>query len=270
MTKIQKKTHAAITGEGSSALQRYRQVIVGRDSMASFLYFEWCGLLSIVPGAAGLVLRKVFWPRLFGQCGKGTIFGSQVVLRHPHRIKLGKRVIISDGCILDARNDGEECAMFIGDDTMLANDVMLSCKSGTIEYGARGGIGAKTVIHSVNHCPVRIGEDVMIGPGCYIAGGGNYHIDRTDIPMSRQGLREDEGVTLGNDIWMGANVTILAGVGIGSGSVVAAGAVVNRSVGERLICGGVPARVLKARDGSVRGAEESTRNFGQAPTSLGR
>jgi galactoside O-acetyltransferase len=239
-----RKTQAAVTSEGVSALQRYLQVIVGRRSISAFLYFEWCTLLGIIPGAAGLMLRKLFWPRLFGRCGRGTVFGANVILRHPHRIVLGDRIVISDGCILDARNERTEHAIHIGSDTILSNDVMLSCKEGTIHIGERGGIGVRTTIHSVNGCPVILGEDVLIGPGCYLAGGGNYRIERTDISMAQQGLRADEGVTLEDAIWLGANVTILAGDSIGRGSVIAAGAVVSKPVEPMSICGGVPARVL--------------------------
>jgi galactoside O-acetyltransferase len=214
------------------------------------MYYEWCAWLGIVPGALGIVLRKLFWPRLFGCCGKGVVFGANVVLRQPHRMELGERVVISDGCILDARNEEVDCAIRIGSDTILSNQVMMSCKGGSISIGKNTGIGAYTVIHSVNDCPVPIGEDVMIGPKCYITGGGNYNVDRLDIPMAQQGLKKDSGVRLAGDNWLGANVTVLSGITMGRGSIAAAGAVVTKSMDERAICGGVPATVMKFRGDS--------------------
>jgi acetyltransferase-like isoleucine patch superfamily enzyme len=247
MTTIaQKKTHGAVTGSGS-ALQRYQQTIVGDRSGTRLLYFEWCQWLGLVPGAAGLLLRKVFWPRLFGSCGKGTVFGAGVILRHPHRIVLGERVVVSDGCILDARNEALQEVLVIGDDTMLSNQVQLSCKDGFLRIGARAGVGVQTIMQSVHGSPIEVGDDVLIGPGCYIGGGGNYRTERLDIPMAKQGLRDDPGVVLAGDNWLGARVSVLSGVTMGQGSIAATGAVVNRSVPEYAVVGGVPAKVLKSR-----------------------
>ena len=68
-----KKTHASVTG--GSPLRTYREVIVGAPGWLDLLYFEWCAWLAPVPGAVGLLLRKLFWPRLFAACGRGVVFG---------------------------------------------------------------------------------------------------------------------------------------------------------------------------------------------------
>ncbi len=249
----QMKTQASIT-EGGSALQRYCRVIVGRPGWGALVYFEICTWLAIVPGALGLFLRKSLWPGLLGNCGKGVVFGASVTLRHPHRVHLGDRVVVSDGCILDARNGSAEKAIDISDDVILANNVTISCKGGTVRVGAGSGIGTQTVIHAVNGCRVELGADQVVGPDCYIAGGGNYDIDRVDLPMVRQGLREsEEGVTLEGDNWLGAKVTILPGVTMGRGSVAAAGAVVTSSVPPMAVCGGVPAKVIRMRGRATNG-----------------
>lgn len=243
----QTKTQATIT-EGGSALQRYRRVIVGQPGWGALIYFEICGWLAIVPGALGLLLRKSMWPAMFGSCGEGVVFGANVTVRHPHRIHLGDRVVVSDGCILDARNEHAAKAIDIGDDVILANNVTVSCKGGTARVGAGSGIGTQTVIHAVNGCRVELGAEQIIGPSCYIAGGGNYDFDRTDLPMGQQGLREsEEGVILEGDNWLGAKVVVLPGVTMGRGSVAAAGAVVTTSMPAMALCGGVPAQVIRAR-----------------------
>ena len=169
-----------------------------------------------------------------------------MILRHPHRIRLGERCVISDGCILEARTESST-ALTVGDDSILSNNVMISCKNGTVDIGSRVGIGAQTIMHAVNGCAVEIGDDVLIGPRCYFAGGGNYNTERTDIPMALQGLKDETGVVLGNDIWLGANVSVLSGVTIGDGSIVAAGAVVTSAVPDRGVAMGVPARVTRLR-----------------------
>lgn len=241
-----KKTHASVT-EGGTAISRYQGVVVGNGSLIYLLYYEFCMMLSPIPGALGLFLRKLFWPRLFGSCGKGAVFGVNIALRHPRRIHLGDRVVISEGCIIDARNIESAVAIELDSDVILSNNVMISCKNGKIKIGARTGINTQSIVQSTNKCPVVIGADVIIGPRCYIVGGGNYKIDRSDIPIWRQGIKADGGINLEDDIWLGANVTVLGGVTMGKGCVAAAGALVNKPVPSMAICGGLPARIMDTR-----------------------
>jgi acetyltransferase-like isoleucine patch superfamily enzyme len=239
------KTQRAVTGRDSS-LRRYQDVIVGSRSIWRTLYFELAILLSPIPGAIGIGLRKLLWPRLFAACGQGTVFGAGIVLRHPQRIHLGARVVISEGCILDARHEVGQ-ALVLGDDVILANQVILSCKGACITIGARCGLGPQTSIVASDGNDVRIGADVAIGPRCCIVGGGNYHTDRLDVPMWQQGIKPDHPVVLEDDIWLGASASVLGGVHIGRGSIIAAGAVVTRTVEPFTVCGGVPAKAIKRR-----------------------
>lgn len=240
------KTHKSITDQGS-ALSRYQRVMVGQTSISYLLYFELCAWLGKTPGALGLFLRKVFWPRLFGSCGRGVAFGDRVVLRHPKRIHLGDRVVIGEGCVLDARHDDEDRVISLDDDVILSVNVMISCKNGHVLVGSNTGLSAHTIVHATNGCPVEVGRDVIVGPQCYLAGGGNYHFDRTDIPIREQGIRLDGGVVIEDDVWLGAKTTVLDGVTMHTGSIAGAGAVVTQSVPARAICAGVPAKVLRQR-----------------------
>ena len=189
------KSHAAVT-QGGSALKKYQQVIIGKTSIGSFLYFEFCSWLSGIPGALGLLLRKKFWPRLFGSCGNGVLFSSHVILRHPHRIHIGNNVVVSERCILDARTENNEEVIRLGDNVILSNDVALTCKGGTISIGNDVGIGTQTVIQATFSSPVSIGHDSMLGPRCFLIAGGNYNTERTDIPMREQGIQPDSGVEI--------------------------------------------------------------------------
>ena len=236
-------------GKKQSPFSRYRDLMVGRRSLLGVLYFEWCAWLSPIPGALGLLLRKVFWPRLLGSCGRGVQFGRGIVLRHPHRIHFGERVMVSDGCILDARNTRTDRAITLGDDVVLSNDVVVQCKDAELHIGSRVGIGLRSMIIASEETDTHIGSDVVIGPMCVIVSGANYNTDRLDIPMWRQGTIRDAGVRLEDDVWLGASVTVVGEVTLGSGVVAAAGAVVVRPVPPRAICGGVPAKVLKMRSG---------------------
>ena len=73
----------------------------------------------------------------------------------------------------------------------------------------------------------------------------NYGIEK-DTPFLDQ-PKHDAHIVIGNDVWLGTGVIVLAGVTIGDGCVVAAGAVVTKDIPAGSIAGGVPARVLRAR-----------------------
>lgn len=234
-------------------MRRYQDVIVGNRSFAYLLFFEWCKLAGALPGALGQLMRKLFWPMLFGACGNGVFFGERVVLRHPRRVHLGNRVIISDGCILDARNPELELVLSIGSDVTLSNGVMISCKNGRVNIGDRVGINAFTIIHSVDGNSVTIGEDTILGPRCYLVGGGDYNTDRLDVPINRQGIRQDGGVVIEPNVWLSANVTVLGGVHMGTGAIAGAGAVITDTIPPNAICVGVPAKVIKIRENNPSG-----------------
>lgn len=239
------KTQGAVTRGGP--LRSYQEVIVGSRSLGRTLYYEICLWLGSVPGALGLVLRKLFWPRLFGSCGPGALFGGGVVLRHPHRIHLGARVVIGEGCVLDARHDDETRVLVLDDDVILAPHVVLKGRGARIRIGARSGLGPQTVIVATDANDVTVGADVAIGPQCSLIGGGEYNTDRLDVAIWRQGIKPDRPVVLDDDIWLGSHVTVVGGVRMARGSIAAAGAVITRPVEPYTICGGVPARVLRRR-----------------------
>lgn len=240
------KTHAAVTGKGS-ALARYQEVIVGRRGLLALLYFEWCSWLAPLPGAFGLVLRKLFWPRLFGACGAGVQFGTNVTLIHPHRIRLGARTVIGNGCILDARDPTSDAAISIGADTILSHGVMLSAKNGRITVGANVGLGPYTVLQAAARDAVHLGDDVVVAAHCYVGAGGDYHRARLDVPIARQGARRTGDARLGDGVWLGVGATVLGGVSVGRDSIVGAGALVTGSMPEAVVCVGVPARVVRER-----------------------
>ena len=99
--------------------------------------------------------------------------------------------------------------------------------------------------------PLIIGRKVIFGPKPTIITGdhridiiGRYIIDVADTEKLPE---NDMPVVIEDDVWCGANVTILKGVTIGRGSVVAAGAVVTKSFPPYSIIGGVPAKLIKMR-----------------------
>lgn len=111
-------------------------------------------------------------------------------------------------------------------------------------------IGANCLLLSTR-AKVIIGDYVMFGPNVSVI-TGNHRIDvigkrMYEIKDSDKRATDDQDVIFAGDNWIGANSTILKGVTVGEGAVVAAGALVNKNVPPYTIVGGVPAKVIKMR-----------------------
>ena len=92
---------------------------------------------------------------------------------------------------------------------------------------------------------IHIGQDVLLGPNCVIWSQDHVFSD-LDLPIRLQGYKRSE-IIIEADCWLASGVTVLRGVHLGRGCVVAAGAVVNQSFPAFSIVGGVPARLLGTR-----------------------
>jgi maltose O-acetyltransferase len=111
-----------------------------------------------------------------------------------------------------------------------------------IEIGDRSGIGLDAFISG----PLIIGRDVIMGPNCTFL-SINRSTPRRDVTMIEQGFLAARPPVIEDDVWLGANVTVLPGRRIGTGSIVAAGAVVSSDVPPGSVVAGNPARVIKER-----------------------
>ena len=125
-----------------------------------------------------------------------------------------------------------------------------SITANNVSLGNRVHLGDNITIMSTR-AEVIIGNNVMTGPNVTMI-SGDHRIDMLGRAMisvtDDEKLPEnDQNIVVCDDVWIGANATILKGVEIGSGSVVAAGAVVTKNVPPYSIVGGVPARVIKER-----------------------
>lgn len=110
-----------------------------------------------------------------------------------------------------------------------------------IEIGNNSGLGLNCRVAG----PLSIGNDVMMAPGVSIY-TQNHETENIYRPMRLQTAAKKK-VTIGNDVWIGANAIILPGVTVGNGAIVAAGAVVTKNVPDFAVVGGNPAKVIKIR-----------------------
>jgi acetyltransferase-like isoleucine patch superfamily enzyme len=233
----------ALFDDRRSPIQRYMDLFVGERGWWALAKYEVVLLCAAwVPGALGLVLRRLLYPWLLGACGRNVSFGANVTLRHPGKIRIGDDVAVDDGCVLDAKgtaNDG----IRIGRRVFLGRNTILACKEGDIVLEDGVNISYQCAVFSASS--VRIGADTLLAAYCYVVGGG-HGFDRTDVPVIRQG-RPSKGVDVGRGAWLGAGAVVLDGVSVGHDAIVGAHAVVTQDVPPFAVAAGSPARVIRDR-----------------------
>lgn len=241
---------ATLQDDGKGAWAVYRDLAVGKPGLFALLKYELIiSLFGSLPGAFGFACRRVFYPMLLGACGRGVVFGRNVVLRHPHKIRIGKRVVIDDDCVLDAKRS-DDASIELGDGVLLSRRTIIST-GGRVEIGANCNLGSETLIHSDHH--VKLGRGVLLAARCYLMGVADYRTDRTDIPVVEQGKAEKAPLELGDHVWLGAGVFVRPGVMVGSNSIVAVNSVVTRDVAPFGVVAGTPARRIRQRTSAVEG-----------------
>ena len=226
-----------------STREKYASLVVGRPGWGALIRHELVTLASqSVPGALGLVLRRTLYPSLLGACGRNVVFGQNVVMRHPHKIRIGDNVVIDDHCLIDAKGDSNR-GITIGSGVFIGRNTILSCKNGNITLADGANIGFNCEIFSASD--VSIGKNTLLAAYCYLI-GGDHDMTDPEAPVIEQG-RKSVGVHVGDGAWLGAGAKILDGVNIGDLAVIGAGAVVRVSVPAGAIAAGVPAKVIGQR-----------------------
>jgi acetyltransferase-like isoleucine patch superfamily enzyme len=116
----------------------------------------------------------------------------------------------------------------------------LACEpGGTLRIGDGTFVNYGTSIAA--RASIEIGRDCQIGTYCIILDNDYHSVE----PERRNILPPSEPIVIGDNVWLGARVTVLKGVRIGDGAVVGAGSVVTRDIPARSVAVGVPARVIR-------------------------
>ena len=161
-------------------------------------------------------------------------------------IKGFDRIALGRGCKIhaDASVDASRSpGVRFGDKVTLNRYAYVQGGSGGVRLGDRVEINNFSIVNGTGG--VDIGDDTLVGPGVRIISYQHRHSRAATIRSQPVDARP---IRIGRDVWLGANSVILAGVSIGDGAVVAAGAVVREDVPAYAIVAGVPATVRKTRE----------------------
>jgi acetyltransferase-like isoleucine patch superfamily enzyme len=133
----------------------------------------------------------------------------------------------------------------IGPHAYFEPGVWLTSDSGRISIGGGSLLNLNVMVAAVES--VSIGEHCMLANGCLVT-DGNHRFDDPSTPVPWQGFTSKGPVTIGDNVWLGANVVVTSGVTIGRRSVIGANSVVTDDVPEFSIAAGAPAQVLRTID----------------------
>lgn len=127
----------------------------------------------------------------------------------------------------------------LGDYSVIEDFCCINNAVGGLRIGHHTRIG----LHNTVIGPVRIGNHVNLAQGVVVS-GLNHNFQDSTKRIDEQGVSTSQ-ITIGDDVWIGANSVITAGVTIGTQCVIAAGSVVTKDVPDNTVVAGCPARVIK-------------------------
>jgi acetyltransferase-like isoleucine patch superfamily enzyme len=187
------------------------------------------------------LMRARLW-RVPG-AGDGIHLDRTARLSFPARMRIAAGVRIGPNVALRG-NSALAPAIDLRAGCLIQDGAVLNASEGRIEVGERTWVGPYVVIYG--NGGVQLGADVMIAAHSCLTSVGHGHAELSR-PMMQQPI-EVAPIVVEDDVWIGMNCTILPGVRIGRGAIVAAGALVRRDVAPYEIVGGVPARTLGRRE----------------------
>ncbi|HYI10638.1 MAG TPA: acyltransferase [Thermoanaerobaculia bacterium] len=172
-------------------------------------------LASLAAGRARAAALRLRGARI----GAKSVVGQHVRVRKPWCLLLGGRVEIEHNVYL--KIVGDEARLTVGDHTFIGTGTEID------------------VLQSVT-----IGAHTLIAPNVFIT--DHTHNTAAGARLDEQGSRSAP-VVIGSDAWIGTRSVIMAGVTIGDGAIVGAGAVVTKDVAQNAVVAGVPARAIGGR-----------------------
>ncbi|SPF07037.1 DapH/DapD/GlmU-related protein [Streptomyces sp. MA5143a] len=171
--------------------------------------------------------------------GPRSEFGSDVRVLVAERFSVGAAARVARGASLTCRSFSAGNLLYFGDEASVGYGGT-TASSAHVSIGSRVTIGQHSILNA--NLPITIGNNV--GTGSYLSiWTHGYHFGHGPLDGFETAYAP---VTIEDNVWLGFHITILPGVSVGRNSIVAAGAVVARSLPENVLAAGVPAKVKKA------------------------
>lgn len=172
---------------------------------------------------------------------KNRLLGKRYTVKgDKRRLIIGQNSYIDPSAILNNSRGG---IIEIGDNCNVFENVIIATYGGDIRIGDHTSVNPFCVIYG--HGGLTIGKEVRIATHTVII-PSNHRFDELEVPIRLQGLK-NLGIIIENNVWIGAGVRILDGVIVGENSIIAAGAVVTKSIERNSIVAGVPAKLIRKR-----------------------
>ena len=184
-------------------------------------------------------LYKQYLRLFFKKIGKNSSFYPFIDFYQPTKIVINADCIVRKGVTIKGRSLNK-IGVFIGKGVSIREFSNIDSYMGYIFIDDYCAIGHNCIIGG--HGGVKIGKYTMIGGQSYII-SSNHKFDNIDVPYMLQGENTKE-IIIGNNVWIGANCTILPGVTIGDNCIIAAGSVVTKSFQTNLMIAGNPAKII--------------------------
>lgn len=206
-------------------------------SPLTLLSFFWTIFWNLMRGC------KLFF---YGKNPRFAILGSHVKFFNASKIQFGKYLKLGDNVYVSAL--GKQGVSFgdnvgIGAFSRVVVSTTFDNPGEFIKLGNNVGIGEFAYLGGAGG--LKIGDDCIVGQ--YFSCHPENHItENIDEAIRHQGVTR-KGINIGRNCWIGSKVTILDGVTIGEGCIIAAGAVVTQSFPENSVIAGVPAKLIKSR-----------------------
>lgn len=198
-------------------------------------------VLGVVVTAGFELLHGMLRVRRLIFIGRGTR------VRGRSQISFGRYCSIGRYCTIDGYSGALGVVLGansrIGDFSRITVTSHMSLVGAGLRLGAGSGLGDYTHLGCAGG--VVIGSNVICGS--YVSFHSQNHNFEDDSRLIREQGTSELPITIGDNCWIGAKATFLAGASIGSGCVVAAGAVVRDQFGDDCVIAGVPARLVKSR-----------------------
>jgi acetyltransferase-like isoleucine patch superfamily enzyme len=240
MSALAQKLYLSLLGDEAMASGRSGEE--GQVGFRRLIYYSYSrGFWQLIRGTAHRWRLRSRRGRFF--LGRGTR------ILFPSMLSVGADVAIGDYAYLNCLGDA---GVVLGDRVRLREFAWVQVTSHLTRPGVGLRIGANSYIgpHAVIGAGggVDIGEGVRLGAYVQLLAENHQFEDASQL-IATQGVRRN-GISIGDDCWIGNGVIVLDGVTVGRGAVVGAGSVVTKSVEPLTVVVGNPARVIGMR-GSV-------------------